>query len=696
MDRVRTAPLRILQGPPGPKGEDGGLLSESQIEHIVEYRLAQQPTVVAAAAAAVDANPTIADHETRISMILSSRDALARVPVIAGASTDGSFGIPSGDVITAEMRAAALEGDGNAASDASLGVWGATQNDLLNTDFSGGITSWNVVAATRSVVTTPVKYGANSLQVVCSGGSATLYQQVTTAGLVGAGVRSASVWVYVAPGSPAIGKNLQLHIGGTGGATGYLAFATKIQVAVAGWQKLTVTGTEAQTDRTTMQVSIILSGAVAGDTFVVNAPQMERSAIPTPYVPSTTIRGVRDAARIRFPLWRVSAREGWLAVQVRLPWASTAKTDTAVLGRWGDSTTYIELAWTGTALRLRRATASGTQDATRSIAFPANSVLTVVGAWTADRVLLSVNGEPLHRTLTATFSDDFARADSSGSLGTAPTGQTWIKHGDGVPAIVSGRYVHDNTSTRSKMYMRIDLAAAPYRRTAQVSFAGTPGIQTAVALISSDDPATTAAGNAFDHMLHPVIGAAAWSLNTYDAFVGSPLIASGNWPLVSGATVFDAGMGVNRLLFDGTVYDITLDVDPATSTLTLLVMQGANTLLNRTITHADIATHHGRYTIWQLYEPTSGSDARFEAVSASTPDASASAASYIPASLPVLADIGSNAGTASHLSGDVLWVDGGNGAITDAEAAALSAVSALSDILDAAPGGRHVWSAVDE
>lgn len=631
----------------------------------------------------------------------------ATTTLLGSGAEDGVYGLATGGLITSAVRDAALSGDALTVTDTSLGVWPDTTNDLVNSNFSQGTTGWTIATGTQSVVTTPLKFGAKSLQVVASGGIMSIYQDVTT---TATGTWSGSVWVYVAAGSPAIGRRGQLQLQERGGAQAQSTFANYFdpingvlgKTLVAGWQKLTATGTIVQPDRTSVRLQVNMTNSpIAGDTMVIAAPQLERKAVATPYVPSAATSGVRAAGRVRMPQWRISPRRGWLAVRVRPSWASAAPpVSPVVLYRWGSATSYIELAYLSGAIRFRRVTTAGIEEVTRDTRFATGTVLTILARWTSLRCSLSVNGQPFSNGQAVTFDDSFERADTADTLGIAPTGQTWLRHGSGIPRILSGRYQHANETlypdARLKLYMRVDLADTPVRRTASVSFLGTSGPQTSVVLISSDDPYTApGTGNAFHHMLHPSISVGAWSVNTYDNLVASPLIASGNWPLVSGATIFDAGFGYNRLLTDGTVYDVTLDVDVGTSSMRLQVLKGASVLLDRVITHPDIATHHGRYTIWQTFNPTGDVVPRYEGVSAESANDTDSTAPRIPAFMVPLADIGSADGSSAHLHGDVLWAGAGSAYLTNNQASALHVLGQTPIPLSIAyvvPDLLHVWS----
>lgn len=624
-----------------------------------------------------------------------------------------------GGLVTDAVRLAGIEGDALPSPDSSVGIWPATTNDLPNGNFGNGTTGWTPTNAALTASAEQARFGALSGKLVANGvGAASIFQDTSPAT---AGVRAVAVWVYATAG--AVGKLCKLQVFEVGGSQGSSLFAqysdpvngTSGKALVAGWQHLTCSGSVIQPDRTAIRLSVILNNDVGttppnGTTVYVGGCQVERTAIPTPYVNTVAAAATRAAGRVRVPVNNSPSR-GWAVLRFRPTWASTAPpSSSVVLWRWADDAAHVlSLAWEADAFVFRRTDAGGTETATVRALFVAGISVTVIARWTPTRCSLSASGGAFANGTTQDLSDTFERADTASGLGTATSGQVWQFMGQHEGRILSGRYqgkdIVADPYAYAAVYERIDLTAPPVRRTAQVSYSGTTGQHLSTTMISTNDPTQIAPGLAFRNMLHPVIGPGAWFVSVYDWDGNNAIpttLVSGNWALVTGASFFNAGFGFNQLYTDGRVYDITIDVDAAASAMRIVVAQGAAVVLDRTIVDSRIATHHGRYLIWQVaraagFELTEDVVPRFDAITGSIAADTDAVTPRIPAIAATLADVGSKGDGTGHLFGDVLSFAAGAGTLSDADAATIAAVS--GELTQATPGvaalPRAAWPAND-
>lgn len=247
-------------------------------------------------------------------------------------------------------------------------------------------------------LTTPF-LGTKAMRVVTTGGAAGAgHSQSGTANMavVAASTLYAfSGWIY----SPTGGETVGIVPESFTAAGAYIASHTASnKVLAAGWNRITGTcTTSVGAERLALQYRT--TGTISSS-LLVKAFQVEQQPIVTPYVPTDGATATRPAARVQAPATLLDETQGWVAMRVRVGWPAT------VSGLYGGTTTRF-FDWTQDAnnriivyfqegsdtFAVQRRSGAGAQSrGTSAQTFAAGDVLTLVAAWTATQVKISVNG----------------------------------------------------------------------------------------------------------------------------------------------------------------------------------------------------------------------------------------------------------------------------------------------------------------
>jgi hypothetical protein len=287
----------------------------------------------------------------------------------------------TGNEITDLVRAAALDGDG-ALGDSSYGVWEATTNLLPNGGFEVTSTGWVGTAAGAAVArdTSQFKFGGASGAVTTDAASK---GGRTTGTALAVATYTASVWVRATAGHTiqlqAIRADLVTVLG------------TSSVAATGGWQRVRLTFASAAAE--TVYVAVL--DTTAATTFWIDGAQLEQMVIATPYVRTNGATASRAAGVVRAAASLLSATQGWAAFRVRPEWANTALPGHGfpALFEWAVDDNNRLVSWySGGQWLFRRVNAGALTQATVADAFAAGTLRTVVLAWEAGRVRISLNG----------------------------------------------------------------------------------------------------------------------------------------------------------------------------------------------------------------------------------------------------------------------------------------------------------------
>lgn len=290
----------------------------------------------------------------------------------------------SGNEITDAVRAAGIQGDGRSA-DSSYGIWEAATNLDSNGGFENGIGGWSASGSTIAASTEQARFGSASGKVVVGAAGDAVSRTVT--GLTASTTYSRSVWIYRTETAATITVALL-----NGAGTGTLATATA--PATAGWSRVVV---RAKTESGQTSLVTRITASVGGVTWFVDGAQLERNVVATPYVETNGAPATRGPSKVSVAGTPVGPTQGWVAVRVRFGWDSTTafSPDPGIVDMSVSNNDalfgYFDVA-TDTFHLERHKGGSGTTAASAAQSFTAGTIKTVIYAWTATDVRISVDG----------------------------------------------------------------------------------------------------------------------------------------------------------------------------------------------------------------------------------------------------------------------------------------------------------------
>jgi len=359
----------------------------------------------------------------------------------------------SGNEITDALRTLGLQGDGRTPPDSSVGIWEATTNLHPNSDAASNTTSHTPFNSTIARVAGG-KFGPFEIQVTSSaaGGAFDFYDH-TIGGATAGRIFSETVWVK-GIGST-IGTTLSLRLHERGGAQP-VAITTATIVLTGSFQRLTVSRTVVENDRTAIRHEITWTAAGAGEVVAAGGYQIEEKRIPTPNVRTDGASATRAAARVQALASLLDETQGWVAFRLRMGWGTSVEPYGGAgfpeLLIWGDDATHVisifydEANNRFEARRNNGVGASGAQGA--AVSFAKGDSVTVVAAWTATQIKISVNASAFASLLSSTVPTLAATTFDVGSGGTLAAGRhidsdvLWLVGGIGTLAEADAVTLH--------------------------------------------------------------------------------------------------------------------------------------------------------------------------------------------------------------------------------------------------------------
>lgn len=562
----------------------------------------------------------------------------------------------SGDLVTDAIRTTNTDGDGRTPPDGSVGIYPAYSNLGTNGNAASNTTGWNtggVGAISR--ITNDNKFGASAFKLIHSGSGAS----VQGGGVAGSPLTKTTyaMVAWVKGVGATIGKSVRIQMNETGGAAGGALINLADAVLTADYQLVYTIGKMAQADRTGITQYVTILSAASGDEVHFGGVLCGPASVVLPYAHTAGSTASKTAGRILVPTVGLNPTQGWVALRVRPSWTNSEAggsvlwrpTMPVTLWQWkADVTNAITVTFDGGRLILTRTSPGGSDSAYAPFVPTRNVPFTVVAQWTSSGVAISVAGTALFRSFDTILADDFERADSSGGLGTAPTGQAWNRTGASLPRIASGRYTPDGTAAGNG-YAGIDLGETPVIIGGITSYTASGQNTTLVSSLDSDF--------SLSNIVHLLLNDTGCNLQVRVAggsFVG---LLSYTYP--------------TALATDGTQYPVWLALNGNTA-----AWMGADGSVF-SVTDSRIGAVQGRYCTFETSSNGSGSFSRWESVYGYRSATAYPGNAHIPTGLPSTADIGSSAGTANHACGDILWVAFGKGRCTDPVARMLGVL--LSD-----------------
>lgn len=299
----------------------------------------------------------------------------------------------SGNELTDATRANAFQGDG-LTDDSSYGIWPATTNQVTNGSFVTNTTGWASVSSTIARVTTEGKFGSTALRIITSNATGTEGAQANavTTGVASGDIWSASAWIKGTSGTARIRIREYSNAGGTTLITTHSSADVTI---TSSWQRITITSTALNAAVASLRLEVS-TNSQQNITFYIDGCQLEEKTYATPYVETDGASASRSAARIQMPAGLLNATQGWFAARFRMGHSNTQNSSYDRLLYWyTDANNAISVRYNNTndtfgTYRVGAGTA-GTAE-TGAQTFSAGTMYTLIGAWDATNVKVSING----------------------------------------------------------------------------------------------------------------------------------------------------------------------------------------------------------------------------------------------------------------------------------------------------------------
>ena len=318
---------------------------------------------------------------------LAGNDAAAfsSQPVTNTTPPPGGAVNASGNEITDAVRAAGIQGDGRSA-DSSFGIWEAATNLDTNGGFENGSSAgWSATGGSVANSIEQAKFGTHSGKAITSAPGDLVAKAVT--GLSASTTYSRSLWIY----RTETASTLTIVVLNNAG-TGNLASATA--PATLGWSRVVL---HPRTESGQTSLTTRISSNVGGVSYYVDGAQLERNVAATPYVETNGATATRGPSKVSVVGNPVGPTQGWVAVRIRFGWDSTTpfspdpgivdmsvSNNDALFCYWDEASHTFHLE--------RHKGGAGTTAASAAQTFSAGTVKTVIYAWTATDVRISVDG----------------------------------------------------------------------------------------------------------------------------------------------------------------------------------------------------------------------------------------------------------------------------------------------------------------
>lgn len=302
----------------------------------------------------------------------------------------------SGNEITDAVRAARIQGDGRSV-DSSVGIWEAATNLDTNGGFENGSSAgWSATGGSFANSIEQAQFGTHSGKAVSSAPGDLVSK--TVAALSASTNYSRSLWIH----RTETGAALTIVVLNKAG-TGNLASATA--PSVLGWSRI-VLHPRTESGQTTLTTRI--SSSLGGVSYYVDGAQLERNVAATPYVETNGSTATRGPSKVSVVGNPVGPTQGWVAVRIRFGWDSTTpfspdpgivdmsvSNDDALFCYWDEASHTFHLE--------RHKSGAGTHASSAAQTFSAGTVKTVIYAWTATDVRISVDGGAFVGTANTTI-----------------------------------------------------------------------------------------------------------------------------------------------------------------------------------------------------------------------------------------------------------------------------------------------------
>lgn len=280
------------------------------------------------------------------------------------------------------------------APDSSIGNWEATTNLIPNGGFEANTTGWTGFNVTLSRDISRSKFGTASMRSIVTVAALAEHGYCSVTGLVVGQPYTLSGWVWI-PSSWTGSNVVSLQFANAGNPAGFFVYAN--MALRDQWQRVSATFiATATTGNPAWRASAAPS---VGQELWFDGVQLENKNLPTPYVDTSAATASRVAGRIQLPASLLSPVQGWVAMRLRMGWPSTADAYSNAAFRlfwWGDSANDRLLAYyrvTNDTFGMQSAVGGVlVETAVAAPAFAAGDKKTVIFAWTANTISVSLDG----------------------------------------------------------------------------------------------------------------------------------------------------------------------------------------------------------------------------------------------------------------------------------------------------------------
>ncbi|MDQ2940628.1 MAG: hypothetical protein M3R05_00405 [Chloroflexota bacterium] len=347
----------------------------------------------------------------------------------------------SGNEINDAMRAAGLHGDGRL-PDSSYGIWEAATNLDPNGGFEDGSAGgWVATGGTVNGSTDQAKFGSRSSLATASAPGDSVSKSV--GGLTALTTYSRSLWIHRTETAAVLTVSVLNRL-----ATGTLASA---QVpSVLGWSRVAL-APRTETSQTSLTTRI--ASDTGGVTWYVDGAQLERNVVATPYVETSGATASRGPSKVSVVGTPVAPTQGWVATRIRLGFASSTPfaPDPGILDMSVSNSDALFCYWDVASRTFhleRHRSGSGTTAASAAQTFASGTVKTVIFAWTATEVRVSVDGGTFTSTANTTIPGQATlyvgsdQVQGNGSNRQADSDYLWVAGGSGTLSNADAATIH--------------------------------------------------------------------------------------------------------------------------------------------------------------------------------------------------------------------------------------------------------------
>jgi len=291
----------------------------------------------------------------------------------------------SGNEITDASRAVGTQGDGLSGDD-SYGLWDATTNVVTNPSYESGLTGWSNTGTAYTLDTNWKKFGTQSAKLVYVGVASSLSQII-------AGAAPGDVWTLSCFVNLVSGRNkifLQFL-----DASNNVLSSTSVVNSTLGESRQRFTSAAAPASTAKIRIFVNYMDATDNGTAYVDGVQLEKKPIATPFALVS-----RNVARVQAAANLLDETQGWVSMRMRMGWGVSSKPGGGAGFEfpwgWRDSGNErlnLYFRESNNTWSMRRFTGGAGTDAV-SVAdnFAVGDLRTIVVAWTATQVKISVQG----------------------------------------------------------------------------------------------------------------------------------------------------------------------------------------------------------------------------------------------------------------------------------------------------------------